>query len=458
MKIHMKTLLRITVYLLAFLVTPVAVGAVGFTSSHDIIMSRVSNALDIVNTDLLPPVYDPNKPTVAVLLGNELTEVTDFLAPYEVFSASQAYNVYAVAPNRRLTTLTGGLDVLPHLSLAELDRLTGKSPDVIVIPHMTNIQSSENKLILEWIRHHAKERTLLFSICTGAGELAATELLNGRTATTHWGDIDRLERKYPKVHWIRGIRYVDQGNIVTSAGVTSGIDAALHILAKFKGSEVARNIARRMHYPSYYLVQAPEIQQNTIQPEDAIYLLNAGYRWNLDNVGVLLYDKVGEIDLASVFDTYAASSTTNTRTVAPMRQVITSKHGLHLVPRTNFKDASALDRLLVPGIEARKLGEHSARIWAESNQGREVVYLHADATTRFAFNPTLEDLARRQDIPTAIFAAKRLEYRASSLHFEGRGWPMLLVLRPFFIGLLSLSVVVAIDRLLIARHNLSPRQ
>jgi AraC family transcriptional activator FtrA len=393
---------------------------------------------------------------VVVLLGSNVTEVTDFLAPYEIFSVSQVFNVYAAAPQDRLTTLTGGLDIVPHLSLSEFDEWVGKSPDVIVIPYIPNIQSSENKLILDWIKRHATQQTLLLSICTGAEDLAATGLLDGRTATTHWGAIGRLEEKYPKVHWVRGVRYVDEDNIVTSAGITSGIDATLHVLARLKGTEVARNVASNLHYPNYHFVEAPEIQQNTIQLKDAIYLLNTGYRWSRKNAGVLLYDQVDEIDLASIFDTYAASSTTNTLTVTPLGQAITSKHGLYLVPRWNFKDAPAFDRLLLPGKEAIQRAKRSAEDWREKRQNGEAVYIHA-GSTRFAFDAPLEDLARQENVPTAAFVAKNLEYRASSVRLEGRGWPLWLVLRPLLIGLLGLGFAFWIDRL-IAHQKLTRKR
>jgi AraC family transcriptional regulator, transcriptional activator FtrA len=442
----MKTFARISFYTLAFLVLPLVVGVIGFASSHRIVMSHASNPVAFVDK-VSPPVLDPNKPTVAVLLGSDITQITDFLVPYNIFSVSQAFNVYAVAPQRRLTTLTGGLDVLPHLSLSGFDKWVGKNPDVIIVPYIPNVQSAENKLILDWIKRHATQQTLLLSICTGAENLAATGLLDGRTATTHWGAIGRLEVKYPKVNWVRGVRYVDEGNIVTSAGITSGIDATLHVLARLKGTAVTRNIASNLHYSDYHFVEAPEIQQYNFQLKDAIYLLNTGYRWSRRNSGVLLYDQVDEIDLASIFDVYAASSTTNTHTVTTLGQAITSKNGLYLVPRWDFQDASALDRLLIPGEEAIQRAKRSVEDWREKKQKGEIVYIHS-GSARFAFDAPLEDLARQENVPTAEFAAKNLDYRASSVHLEGRGWPLLLILQPLFIGLLGLGLAFWLDKLL----------
>jgi putative intracellular protease/amidase len=307
--------------------------------------------------------------------------------PYEVFATSDAFNVYAVAPERELTTLTGGLDVLPQLSLAEFDAEVG-NPDVIVVPHIPNIEYPENQRLLGWLKRHADGRTVLLSICTGAGELAAAGLLDGREATTHWGDIDRLEKTYPEVRWVRGVRYVDDGDIVSSAGLTSGIDASLHVLARFEGLEAARRVARELNYPNFRFVTSPAVEQYTVRAADAIYLLNAAYRWNRAEAGVLLRDGVGELELASIFDSYGASATTKLVTATLDGRAVRSEHGLQLIPRSATENLKT-DRLLVPGREDANVSGRTPATWIG---GEGVTYLHVDAT-RFAFDAPLEDLA-----------------------------------------------------------------
>lgn len=84
------------------------------------------------------PAYDSKKPTVAVMLANEVTEVFDFLVPYEMFSMTGSYNVFAAAPDKNVKSLTGGLDIVPHYTFDELDQLTNKGPDIIVIGDRCN--------------------------------------------------------------------------------------------------------------------------------------------------------------------------------------------------------------------------------------------------------------------------------------------------------------------------------
>jgi len=147
MKKFFKVVLKIVVYILAFILPIVALAAIGYRSTVGL-ASKPAHWAVVPEADgagLPTKNFDPTKPTVAIVLGNDQTEITDFLIPYELFSASEAYNVYAVAPERKLTTLSGGLEVMPDFSYAELDALLGKSPDVVMIPAMPKVTSPNNR-------------------------------------------------------------------------------------------------------------------------------------------------------------------------------------------------------------------------------------------------------------------------------------------------------------------------
>ena len=105
---------------LAFAVSVALAGYIGFSQSMRVMTAPAPAALVSSSVPLPPPVHDPHKPTVAVLLGNTLSEPTDVLGPYAMFAESGEYNVYTVAASRTLRTLTGGLDLVPHLSFEDL--------------------------------------------------------------------------------------------------------------------------------------------------------------------------------------------------------------------------------------------------------------------------------------------------------------------------------------------------
>jgi AraC family transcriptional regulator, transcriptional activator FtrA len=210
------------------------------------------------------------------------------MIPYELFSRTGAFNVYAVASDNEVRSLTGGLDVIPHYSFQEMDTLLGESPDIIAIPFMTMNDDKKFQPVQEWLQKHSK--TNLLSICGGSGNLAAAGLLKGKSVATHWQNrlFDAVEKKFPETDWRWDQRYMQDGNVVSSAGVSSGIDAVLYVISQRLGEPAAAKIAQEMNYPSYHFVKNPKMA-----PFDAdvrTYTLNNAFQWNKKKAGVLLYN------------------------------------------------------------------------------------------------------------------------------------------------------------------------
>ncbi|MBO0794507.1 MAG: DJ-1/PfpI family protein [Ktedonobacteraceae bacterium] len=446
-----RILLRIVIYPLAFLIPVFSIGCLSFALSQQAVTPKIPRSQMVATPTLAFPKYDPEKPTVAVLLGNDFTEVNDFLAPYALFAETKAFNVYAVAPSRQITTLTGGLDVVPDFSLSEYDAQIGKHPDVIVIPNIPNIESQENRPLLTWMKKYAGPDTILLSWCTGVNALALTGLLDGKAATSHWAFMSQMEQRYPQIDWKYGVRYVDNGSTVTSAGLTSGFDATLHVISRLKGPAMAQHVAAFFHYPSERFVDAPQITQYSIGLSDSIYILNGAYNWQKPSLGILLSDGVGEIELASLFDSYAGTFYSQLLAVAPTRQVITSQYGLHIVPRYSFNDIPDVARLLVPGRDAISQTTSVESAWKQTHTA-PLAYIHAHSSSLFAYVGPIEDLAQQQNVPIANFNARRLEYR-EPLALNGSGWPFLLIFTPLLIGGIGVGLVVWADRWLTARRR-----
>ena len=452
----MRLIYRTFIYIAAFIMPIVLIATLGLVTSVRTSFPKPTDA-DAANTRMVAPpapAYDPTKPTVAVVLGAQVHEITDTLGPYATFKESGLYNVYMVADSktprpmgtRTAYTMTSALDVIPQYTFAELDALLGASPDIVVVPQVLGIDAPENKPMLAYIRQHAQGDTLTFSWCTGANVLAAAGVLDGKPATAHWGDIDRLERSYPQVKWQRGVRYVDAGKVLTTGGVTSGIDGTLYLLSKLHGTEVAERIARAWHYqPTIELDATPTVEQYTIGPAESILLLNAAFDWSKRDLGVWVYDGIGDMELTAVLDAYPVSLATRTYTVADARRVVATQYGLQLIPHWDVASLPAVDRFLVPG--GPSTGQTDASLQAV--QGRidaPIVRLHDSAQPRFAFEAPMEDLARETNVPTAAFATKRVEYRGSSLQLTGAGWPLLLMLQPLLIGGLGVGLARSIVR------------
>jgi putative intracellular protease/amidase len=455
MRRKMLFLARAVVYLLAFLVPLVLVAVVGTKAALSDRYEGPPDAARIRAGEFpAPPRHDLDKPTAVVLLSNQGSEVTDVLAPYEVLSESGAFNVYAAAPEREVATLSGGLDVLPQLSLAELDRrLGGEDPDVIVVPAMWDVGSAGHRPVAEWLREHAEGTTTVMSVCDGAEVLADAGLLDGRRATANWARIAKWERRYPNTEWVRGRRYVEDGNVLTAAGVTSGISATLHVISGYVGEEAASGLARKIGYPDQRLGDEPRIPASRLTASDkALYVLSGAYGWGKPKIGVVLNEETSEIELASVLDVYPGPVfTANTTTLTPEgpRSPVRTEHGLYFVPGSDLARAAGLDRLFVPGRTAPSMTDPRVRSWARE-EGLNLEFIHADAPAGFPFDATLSDLAGHENAPVARFTARLLEYPTDHLDLAGDGWPFAHLLRPLAVGLLGLAFAAAIDHFLLA--------
>lgn len=192
--------------------------------------------------------------TVGIVIYDQVEEL-DFVGPYETFKAAAfqgarslgretpALKVFTVAERAELVTTSGGLRIQPDYGFTDAPRI-----DLLVIPGGRSGPQLENAAMMEWLRRVTPQAHVKSSVCTGAFLLGELGLLDGHTATTHWGSLDRLAERYPSITVRRDVRWVDEGNIVTAAGVSAGIDMSLHLVERLFGREVAESTARYMEY------------------------------------------------------------------------------------------------------------------------------------------------------------------------------------------------------------------
>ncbi|MES2895969.1 MAG: DJ-1/PfpI family protein [Pseudomonadota bacterium] len=185
---------------------------------------------------------------VAVLIFDDV-EVLDFAGPFEVFGVSRspsgdfAFEVVTVALEHRIVVARNGLQVLPHLAAENASQV-----DVLVVPGGQGTRREmHNPAMLDIVRRLSASAELTLSVCTGALVLGAAGLLRGLAATTHYGAMEEL-RALDCGEILPTARVVDNGRVLTSAGISAGLDAALHIVARAVGPEAAAETARYMQY------------------------------------------------------------------------------------------------------------------------------------------------------------------------------------------------------------------
>ena len=179
-------------------------------------------------------------------LLSEGAVMIDFSGPWEVFQdvmipgrADPPFRLYTVAETTHPIHASGGMTITPDYNLEN-----APAPKVIVIP----AQSEPTAAVLDWIRKSTKNTDVTMSVCTGAFVLAKTGLLSGKAATTYHGAFVRFATQFPDIQLKRGARFVEDGNLATAGGLSSGIDLALRVVERYYGREVAQKTAYNLEY------------------------------------------------------------------------------------------------------------------------------------------------------------------------------------------------------------------
>ena len=214
-------------------------------SHHYALGGQKSSGLASASNPLKPPASGPINVAFVISKGAVLI---DFAGPWEVFQDAtvpgrdmmdNAFELYTVAETLNPIAVSGGLQIVPNYTFQN-----APPPKIIVIP----AQNGVSDVMLDWIRKASKTTDLTMSVCTGAYVLAASGLLNGKSATTHHTAYTDLAMKFPDVKIVRGARFVEEGNLATAGGLTSGMDLALRTVGRYFGPEAIQRTAFELEY------------------------------------------------------------------------------------------------------------------------------------------------------------------------------------------------------------------
>ncbi len=185
----------------------------------------------------------PMKKRIAFYLQSGV-EILDFAGPMEVF-AYAGYEVFTVSKTKEPITSQGILKIIPDYDIND-------APEAGILAFFGGNSSaaSKNTAVINWVKSQ-QNIEYHFSVCTGAFVLAEAGILDGKTATTFHNALDNLEQNYPKIKVLKDARYVDNGKVITTAGISAGIDGALHLVAKLNGLNAARRVAYYMEYDKW---------------------------------------------------------------------------------------------------------------------------------------------------------------------------------------------------------------
>src|SRR6185436_15075779 len=291
------------------------------------------------------------KPVIAVIADNQGTEVTDFLVPFAVIADSNLAEVHAVALHE------GPVMLHPSMASVDLPETTASFPalypdgaDYVIVPAM---HMPDNPAVAAWLRDQQAHGATIMSVCDGAKVLASAGLLEGRTATAHWYALKDLRRDYPQTQWRNDRRYIFDGNIVTTSGVSASLPATLALLEHIAGREPVQAYAQQLGIEGW----VPEHDGASFTLSGRAMRTAAGNWlafWNHQRLALTAPEGVEEAQLAFVLDAYARTYKTNVSLQGAQAQ-IRSKHGLlfHSTPSSAREvDATVLQQPVGKALDA----------------------------------------------------------------------------------------------------------
>ena len=290
------------------------------------------------------------RPLIAVVADSEGAQTTDFIIPYGVLKESGVADVRSVSTRGGTIVMTRGLRIIADETIAEFDAREAAGADIVIVPAQAQPKSVA---LRTWLRAQAAKGATIISVCEGARVLAAAGLLEGKRAVTHWASLDSMAKSYPTTTWVRDRRYVQDGAVITTAGVTASIPMSLALIEAIGGHAAAESTARRFGVETW----GPTHRTADFAIEKADRAAAAlAQRSPQELTEIPISDGVDEVSLALQAEAWGRTMRTKVATTHAGRTPVRSRHGLVIVPDAEAKPGShvveAATLPAVPELEA----------------------------------------------------------------------------------------------------------
>lgn len=318
--------------------------------------------------------FGRSRPVIAIIGENSGTELTDYVIPYGVLAQSGVADVLALATQPGALTMRPALRIQPQATIADFDARYPDGADYVIVPAVVK---RDDPALLAWIvAQHGKGSTIV-SICDGALVVANSGLLKGHRATAHWATQGLRAKKYPDTHWVKNVRYVADGRIVSSAGISAAIPISIALVEAIAGQDRAAVLAEELGVGDWSTAHNSDV----FQPRFGINLM-AFARTNYTNhlhamrrIGVPVAAGVDEIALAFTADAYSRTGRSHAYALSASAAPLQTRRGLTVIPDRVVGGADPVDRIL-PAFDAvpsaRTLDKALAAI--ANDYGRSTAY------------------------------------------------------------------------------------
>lgn len=275
---------------------------------------------------LAPPKRE--RPLVAIIGVNAATETNDYLVPNGILRRADVADVVALATGPGPVQLYPALSVEPDATIAEFDAQFPEGADYVIVPAM---EPNNDPVALAWIRGQADKGAIIIGVCAGAVVVGNTGLLDGKKATTHWYYLDRLRASAPTAEYVPDRRFVVDGRVVTTTGITAALPAMLTLIEAIAGRDKAQEVAEGLGVTDWDARHASAAFRFN-RPFAMAVLGNAAAFWNREEFGIPLEPGIDEIALALVADSWSRTYRSRAVTIAGGPGAVETLSGLRILP------------------------------------------------------------------------------------------------------------------------------
>ncbi|HHY49378.1 MAG TPA: transcriptional regulator [Alphaproteobacteria bacterium] len=317
------------------------------------------------------------RPIIAVIGINDATETTDYLVPTGILRRAAVADVVMVATGPGPVQLYPALTVEPDETIADFDAAHREGADYVIVPAMSR---DDDPAVMAWLQQQAAKGAIVIGVCAGAKVVGAAGLLDRKRATTHWYYLKDLLRRSPTIEYVADHRFVVDGNVATTTGITASIPMMLTLVEAIAGPDKAEAVARELGLEDWGAEHASTAFKVTRQFASTV-LSNTLAFWHRDEVGILLEPGVDEVTLALVADAWSRTYRSKAFSLAGTAAVETA-NGIRILPD-------------------RKADEWSDDVVRPSFAG---------TPPAVALDQVLQAIAERYGVRTANVVAMQLEY------------------------------------------------
>lgn len=304
------------------------------------------------------------RPLVAIIgaNGQTETETTDYIVPYGILRRADVADVVALSTQPGAVQLYPALRVKPDATIAQFDAQHPTGADYVIVPAMSR---DDDPVVLEWLRGQAAKGAKIIGVCVGVKVVAAAGLLDGRRATTHWFSVRELRNEHPKVHYVRDRRFVVDGDVATTTGITASMPAMLTLIEAIGGRAKAEAVARDLGVETWDARHASDAFRFSRPFALEVFGNTLAFSWRGDRLGVRLDPGMDEVSLALAADAWSRTYRSRAVSFAGAAEGVRTRSGLRILPdRVTAEWPAETSVRPAAGPPARALDETLAAIGA----------------------------------------------------------------------------------------------